>query len=107
MHNSYTRSLPQKGFTTAHLLAAAAACHALQPTPLQELYENSKGVAKRCAVAQAVESQWQQECTFTPDLSKPGVVQASPPEAKLSLSSSVSRLPACPFDHIGCIVSDN
>jgi hypothetical protein len=62
----------------------------MQPTPLQELYENSKGMAKRCAVAQAVESQRQQECTFTPNLSKPGLVQASPPEAKLSLSASVS-----------------
>jgi hypothetical protein len=62
----------------------------MQSTPLQELYENSKGMARRCAVAQAVESQRQQECTFTPNLSKPGVVQASPPEAKLSLSASVS-----------------
>jgi hypothetical protein len=96
-HSSYTRHPPQEGLTCAHLLVAAAAaagaCHALQPTPLQELYENSKGTAKRCAVAQAVESQRQQECTFTPNLSKPGIVQASPPDAKLSLSSSVSCLP--------------
>jgi hypothetical protein len=86
---------PQDGSTSAHLLAAAAACCALQPTPLQELYENSKGVAKRCAVAQAVESQRQQECTFTPNLSKPGLVQASPSDAKLSLSLSVSCLLDC------------
>ncbi|KAF6263417.1 hypothetical protein COO60DRAFT_1635239 [Scenedesmus sp. NREL 46B-D3] len=59
-----------------------------KPTPLQELYENSKGLAKRFAVAQAVESQRQQECTFTPNLSKPGLVHASPPEAALSLSAS-------------------
>lgn len=63
----------------------------VQPTPLHELYENSKGAARRCAIAQAVESQRQQQCTFAPNLAKPGIVQASPPEAKLSLSASVSR----------------
>lgn len=62
----------------------------MQATPLQELYENTKGQMKRGAVAMAVQMQHEHDCTFSPNLQKPGVPQSSPVEAKLQLSSTVS-----------------
>jgi hypothetical protein len=60
-----------------------------QATPLQELYENSKGRIRRDSVALALELQEQAECTFAPNLRKTGPVSASPAEAKLTLSEEV------------------
>lgn len=61
----------------------------LQATPLQELYENSKGRIRRDSVALALELQEQAECTFAPNLRKTGPASASPAEAKLTLSGEV------------------
>lgn len=41
-----------------------------QPTPLEELYSDSRAKAKKEALAQAVEQQRAAECSFAPDISK-------------------------------------
>lgn len=46
---------------------------------------------RREGVALALELQHEAECTFSPNLHKPGVRSAAPPEAKLSLSAEVRR----------------
>lgn len=63
--------------------------HTPQATSLQELYENNRGRLRRDSVALACELQEQAECTFAPNLHKPGPCGAAPAEAKLSMSAEV------------------
>lgn len=70
----------------------------LQATSLKELVQNSRARNQRAEVAAEVEAERQQECTFAPDVRKPGSgrkrrnsmpATASSP-TRLSLRSKVS-----------------